>query len=462
MSAETQEKASLFKVALLALPWIGVQAIWQVEFGIVTPVLEAYGLDPALSSVIWIFGPITGFFTAPIVGSLSDQSTMRLGRRRPFLLGGLLSTLIASAIFSVTYLMGSAKQVVGFLAFIMLDITINFMQTPLRSLGADMVPESQQSTVQLMSAFCQGLGAMLGFGLMRAMWSSEPHQMPGLFAVVMGLNVVFLGATCYFVHEKHQTKDQVTKSSVVETLTKVIHGVKDMERPIAVICAIEFFSWLALFAWWPTASTWFSRNVYDGCQLSDKAGCTDEGFAKYTAGDNAYSESGIYANLLQTIFSLALALAMNHGILRRVKIPYFICLIVGAVFLILAKIISGSHTFGFIVAIGMAIPISSINSFPFAIVGKHNAERAAANKSDGKEEESSVGLQMGLLNLFICMPQLISTFSVSGMRGSLGNEGLPWALVMAGISLAIAAALTMLIREEEPAAASVAEAAGKA
>ena len=36
------------------------------------------GLSPAMAKLSWIWGPITGFFTAPIVGALSDASTSKV------------------------------------------------------------------------------------------------------------------------------------------------------------------------------------------------------------------------------------------------------------------------------------------------------------------------------------------------------------------------------------------------
>lgn len=49
-----------------------------------------------LSHAIWIAGPVSGLIVAPIVGALSD----RIGRREPFIVGGLLATISSMLCFS--------------------------------------------------------------------------------------------------------------------------------------------------------------------------------------------------------------------------------------------------------------------------------------------------------------------------------------------------------------------------
>jgi solute carrier family 45 protein 1/2/4 len=107
---------------IAALPWIGVQSIWAAEFGTTTPYLQNIGLSPEWASQIWISGPLMGFFVAPIVGSLSDRSHSRFGRRRPYMLGGLILLGIFSlALATSKYLPEAAVLPVGMVCFVCLD-----------------------------------------------------------------------------------------------------------------------------------------------------------------------------------------------------------------------------------------------------------------------------------------------------------------------------------------------------
>jgi solute carrier family 45 protein 1/2/4 len=90
----------LWKLVISAIPWIGIQALWSTEFAVTTPYMKDLGMSDAMSSNIWMFGPIAGFFTAPIVGSFSDRCQSRIGRRRPYIMAGLVLLWVASLVFA--------------------------------------------------------------------------------------------------------------------------------------------------------------------------------------------------------------------------------------------------------------------------------------------------------------------------------------------------------------------------
>ncbi|KAI9097239.1 major facilitator superfamily domain-containing protein [Phlyctochytrium arcticum] len=429
----TGPRLSMLQLAALTLPWVGVQAIWSTEFGVITPVMESYGLGAFWSQNIWIFGPITGFFTAPIVGAYSDACTSKYGRRKPFIAVGLILTVIASIVFAMSYKYGGASLPVAFIAFIVLDITINVIQTPLRALAGDNAAEDQQTTVQLLATLCQGVGSIIGFGLMKGFWSGKPSELPKLLITVMAINVVFISLTFFLVKERVNTR--VVAVRLADPFVTVARNVFRMDYRMAIVCAIEFLSWAAAFAYWPTASSWWGRSVYKGCSEET---CTVQQKADYEEGQRRYGDSSLYQAIIQTFFGLFLAFIVSKGYLTKIKIPYAIGLGLGAVMFILAKF--GPQTVGMAYAVTLlwAITNSAINAFPFALVGKYAAQ-------DNADE---VGVRMGLLNLFICLPQLIITFIVSALRSNLGVDGLPWTFLIAGCCLGLAAILCFFIKED--------------
>jgi solute carrier family 45 protein 1/2/4 len=60
--------------------------IGTVELAYGTPYLLSLGLPTALTSLVWLAGPISGILIQPLVGVYSDKCTWSLGRRRPFML----------------------------------------------------------------------------------------------------------------------------------------------------------------------------------------------------------------------------------------------------------------------------------------------------------------------------------------------------------------------------------------
>lgn len=444
-----------------AFPWIGVQAIWATEFGVTTPYLEGLGLSPNWASQIWVAGPVMGFVVAPIVGSLSDRCRSRFGRRRPFMLGGLLMLIIASMLLATAkYFPDPAQLPVGCTMFVLLDGIINVIQTPLRALLADVAPPRFQGTAQLMAAMFQGLGGLVGYVLQRFLYTN-PTQVVWLFVSVLIVNVLILGTVAYFLKEERyepaltdtaateEAQNSAKSSTCQAAITPFIElakSVKKLDGRIARVMLVEFFSWWALFAWWPTSSTWFTETVMGGCP-DDPADnpssvCTPESYSDYQRGLKMNADANIVANAMQLCYSLLLSLLMS-SVLKRVRFLWATSLAFGCVILLLTKWGPKEDWYAMFAAITIAIPISAINSFPFAVVGKYQQDD---QKKTGAALTSDTATMFGLLNLSIVIPQIIVTFAVGSMRTDVA-DGLSWVLVMAGMAMGIAAAAALFVIE---------------
>lgn len=54
------EEYPLWKLALVASAWIGIQCLWTYEFSLAQPYLEYLGMSADFAALMWIWGPITG------------------------------------------------------------------------------------------------------------------------------------------------------------------------------------------------------------------------------------------------------------------------------------------------------------------------------------------------------------------------------------------------------------------
>lgn len=64
-----------------------------------SPYLRSLGLTTELIALVWLAGPLSGLLIQPLVGAISDKSTYKLGRRRPFIIvGGFLVCLSMAGI----------------------------------------------------------------------------------------------------------------------------------------------------------------------------------------------------------------------------------------------------------------------------------------------------------------------------------------------------------------------------
>lgn len=82
-----------------AFGMLGIQFCWSIQIGYVTRGLLEIGLRKEYVSLAWLAGPIAGIVIQPLVGRLSDRWESRFGRRRPFIVGGVLVALVSLMMF---------------------------------------------------------------------------------------------------------------------------------------------------------------------------------------------------------------------------------------------------------------------------------------------------------------------------------------------------------------------------
>ncbi|TIC91216.1 General alpha-glucoside permease [Colletotrichum higginsianum] len=64
------------------------------------PYLSSLGMSPSSISLTWALGPIFGAFAQPIIGQLSDELHHPLGRRKPVMIAGALTTVISTLLMA--------------------------------------------------------------------------------------------------------------------------------------------------------------------------------------------------------------------------------------------------------------------------------------------------------------------------------------------------------------------------
>ncbi len=159
--------AALPTTALLRISafWLGLTSIdavvnaavqSRVKFEhIVVPGTEGTSL-----AVIAIAQLAFGVAVQPTVGSISDYTTTRWGRRKPFILGG--------ALFDALFLVGiaTASSLLAITAFVMLlSFSTNVARGPFQGYVPDLVPDRQVGLASAMVGLMQVLGNVLGFAL---------------------------------------------------------------------------------------------------------------------------------------------------------------------------------------------------------------------------------------------------------------------------------------------------------
>src|SRR5262249_83851 len=119
-------------------------------------IYEKLGATPSLIPLLWLAGPMSALVAHPIIGFMSDRTWSRLGRRRPFLLGGAICSSIALFLMPTSPTLWFAATLLW-----IQDLRINATMEPFRPFIADKLGESQRTLGFAIQSFFIGIGAAL-------------------------------------------------------------------------------------------------------------------------------------------------------------------------------------------------------------------------------------------------------------------------------------------------------------
>ncbi|UMG91458.1 MFS transporter [Nocardioides sp. TF02-7] len=153
-------------VAGLVLVSIGV---WSGFFGPIQVLLAQQAEEIAPADKESVLALVTGAGAAvslvlnPLWGAFSDRTTLRAGRRLPWVVGGLVTGVLA------LLLLAAARSVVPMvLAWCLVQASLNAMLAAITAAVPDRVPEGERGTVGGWVAIAQTLGVIAGSGLAAA------------------------------------------------------------------------------------------------------------------------------------------------------------------------------------------------------------------------------------------------------------------------------------------------------
>src|SRR6185312_737669 len=207
IAATPRPRLSFWQIWNMSFGFLGIQFGWGLQMANMSPIYSYLGARDEQLAKLWLAAPLTGFIVQPIIGSLSDRTWGKLGRRRPyFLVGAVLSSV-------VLLLMPNSSELADWLLphlpkFYMaagllwiLDASINVSMEPFRAFVADKLPEQQRGTGFAMQSFFIGIGAVVADMLpyMLRNWFGVTSETNGGTAIPPNVRISFyLGAAAFF------------------------------------------------------------------------------------------------------------------------------------------------------------------------------------------------------------------------------------------------------------------------
>jgi MFS family permease len=202
----TAPQSSRFSVSdqiVVSLLWFALFANWLTVVPVIIPdqITGILGPDArakeGISGSILAIGAFMALVMAPVAGALSDRVRHAKGRRRPFLMAGMIGTCIALALL-VPFGPGSNILLYA-LAILNLQFWWNWACGPYAGLIPDVVPPTAQASASAWMNIMSILGTFTGNGMAMALYV---HGHPAAaIAGLIAINLACLAVTMARVRE---------------------------------------------------------------------------------------------------------------------------------------------------------------------------------------------------------------------------------------------------------------------
>src|SRR5882762_10891919 len=185
---------SLRESAIYGFGALGANAVYSFLNGAAGLYLNRYPEVP-----VWAVGllsqerSLAGAFVQPIVGAMSDRTRTRIGRRKPYFIGGVALTAA-----SLLYLSGFPPLVPMLMVLSINAFFLNVAVDPYTALMADLVPPSQRGRVGTVLAIFNMLGQIAATLIALFLWSRSPEL---VFVLVSAILVISYAITTIGVRE---------------------------------------------------------------------------------------------------------------------------------------------------------------------------------------------------------------------------------------------------------------------
>lgn len=435
MSSNLKKKPDLSFAKLwnLSFGFFGVQIAYALQSANISRIFATLGADPHNLSYFWILPPLMGIIVQPIVGTLSDKTWCRFGRRIPYLFVGALVAVLVMCLLPNAGSLGmavSTAMVFGLISLMFLDTSINMAMQPFKMLVGDMVNEKQKALAYSIQSFLCNAGSLVGYvfpflftflGISNvAAKGVVPDSVIYSFyigAAILILCVIYTSVKVKEMPPKEYAEYHGLDKPLNEEKVNVIKLLRNAPKAFWTVGLVQFFSWAAFLYMW---------NYTNGAIAETCWHTTDPTSA-------GFQEAGNWVGILfavQAIGSVVWAMMLPRFANR--KMAYALSLVLGGIGFMIIPYVSDQYVL-FIPYLLIGCAWAAMLAMPFTIV---------TNALNG----SHMGAYLGLFNGTICIPQIIAA-ALGGVVLTLVGSAQSNMMIVAGVFLIIGAGCVGIIKE---------------
>ena len=425
----------------LSFGFFGVQIAYALQSANIARIFATLGADPHSLSYFWILPPLMGILVQPIVGSCSDRTWTRFGRRIPYLFIGAAVAVLVMCLLPNAGSFGmavSAAMVFGLVTLMFLDTSINMAMQPFKMLVGDMVNEKQKALAYSIQSFLCNAGSLVGYvfpffftalGIANTAPSGVvPDSVIWSFyigAAILILCVIYTTARVKEWTPAEYAEYNGTNSSVEQEEAGKGDWLTLRHAPATFwkVGLVQFFCWFAFMYMW----TYTNGTVAANCWSVDM-------FSADATATSGYQEAGNWVGMLfavQAIGSVVWAMVLPQ--IRRRKLAYSLSLLLGGVGFVMAAFVMDKYLM-FVPFLLIGCAWAAMLAMPFTFV------------TNALQGYGHMGAYLGLFNGTICVPQIIAA-ALGGVILALVGSVQAHMMIVAGIALVIGALVVGWIKD---------------
>ena len=395
----TKPNLSFWKLWNLSFGFFGVQIAYALQSANISRIFATLGADPHNLSYFWILPPLMGILVQPIVGTLSDKTWCRFGRRIPYLFVGATLAVLVMCLLpnagSLGLTVGGA-MIFGLIALMFLDTSINMAMQPFKMLVGDMVNEEQKTKAYSIQSFLCNAGSIAGyifpflFAFLGIKNYAEKGVVPDsvIWSFYVGAAILILCVIYTTMKVKEWNPQEYAKyNGVTEDAEKKEEGkadwislLKNAPSTFWKVGLVQFFCWAGFLYLWNYSTGAIAETVWNTTDASTKA----------------FQDAGDWVGILfavQAVGSVLWVVVLPQ--FKSSKMAYAVSLIIGGVGFALIPFLHDKYL-QFIPFLMIGAGWAAMLAMPFTFV------------TNALQGYGHMGAYLGLFNGTICIPQIVA------------------------------------------------------
>ncbi|MBQ2166706.1 MAG: SLC45 family MFS transporter [Bacteroidaceae bacterium] len=447
---------SFWKLWNISFGFFGVQIAYALQSANISRIFSTLGADPHNLSYFWILPPLMGIIVQPIIGSLSDRTWTRFGRRIPYLFVGALVAVLVMCLLPNAGSFGmsvATAMVFGLVSLMFLDTSINVAMQPFKMMVGDMVNEKQKGLAYSIQSFLCNAGSLVGylfpfiFAAIGISNTAPEGVIPDsvIYSFYIGAAILIL---CVFYttakvkeyppelyNEYHPISEE--EKADAKNSPNMFQLLLKAPKTFWTVGLVQFFCWAAFMFMWTYTNGTIAHSAFDAPTMERVVDGTTR--IVLDVKSTQYQEAANWVGILFAVQAIGSVLwAIVIPLFKSRKFIYSLSLVLGGIGFISIYFLHNQYAL-FVSFLLIGCAWAAMLALPFTIL---------TNSLKG----GHVGTYLGLFNGTICIPQIVAA-SLGGLvlsafthSGQLAPEVLM--LVLAGILLIVGAFCVYIIKEK--------------